>query len=242
MPDLEQRLRDVGVAAAWPPTPDLATAVAARLAGDALARQDRGAASRWSRRRRCVVAALVAVLLLTPAAALALPGVRDDILRTLGLRHVTVRRAPAPPRPIVDPQLGVRTTLPAAGRALGFTPLVPAALGAPDSVHRRGDVVTLVYARRGILVAQARGSLQPELLTKVIGVGEGVVRVHVDGHPGAFFPRRHFYLWLDRRGAFRQSTPVRSGPSLVWERDGVVLRLEGERRRAAALRLAASAR
>jgi hypothetical protein len=57
-----------------------------------------------------------------------------------------------------------------------------------------------------------------------------------------FFPRPHVYLWLDRTAAVRESRPVQSGAALVWERGGVVLRLEGEARREVAIGLGASVR
>jgi hypothetical protein len=238
MPDLETRLRHLGAEAAWPVTPDLAAHVAARLRDEPAQRPTR---FRRPRRRR-LLAAIAALLLLTPAAAFAFPEARDDVLRALGLRHVTVRRVATPPPAAADPELGPRTTLAAAARAAGFTPLLSAALGGPDRVHRRGDVVTLVYARRGLLLAQAPGRLERDLLEKIVSIGEGIRRVRVAGRPGLFFPSPHLYLWIDDRGAVRESKPVRSGPSIVWERDGVVLRLEGERREAAAVRLAAAVR
>jgi hypothetical protein len=239
MADLEQRLRDLGgEPAAWPPTPDLTAAVMARLPSAAPPRR-RGLAAGLGRR---VLLGLVALVLAAPAAALAFPGARDDVLRALGLRHVTVEEVPAPPPGAVDPRLGPRTTVAAAARRATFAPVVPAALGPPDRVHQRGDVITLVYARRGLLLAQAPGRLDPNLLTKIVSIAAGIHRTRVAGRPAVFFPRRHFYLWLDRTGSVRQSEPVRSGPSLVWERDGVVLRLEGERRQDEAVRIATSVR
>jgi hypothetical protein len=235
MPDLPQELRALAADAAWPPTPDLAPAVMALLPaapGRIPPRPARGA-----RRPRRLVLAVVAALLLVPAAALAIPGPRHAILETLGLRHVEVQRREPPPRTTRDPRLGDRTTLTGAAALAGFAPLVPTALGPPDRTFVRGDIITMVYDREHLLLGQARGNVDRDVLRKVLGVDQAARRVRVDGRPGLFLPGRHAYAWFDATGPL-----VRSGPALIWERDGRVLRLEGEPSQRRAIRLAASAR
>src|SRR5687768_4073515 len=106
MPGLETRLRVLAEEAVWPATPDLAAAVAATpRAGRARAAVDRGRAALGLGRAapgrrpaaRRALAVLLAALLLVPAAAVAFPGARDDVLEWLGLREVEIRRVPAPP-------------------------------------------------------------------------------------------------------------------------------------------------
>ncbi|HMJ37348.1 MAG TPA: hypothetical protein VK501_25815 [Baekduia sp.] len=237
-PDLPYELRALAAQAAWPPTPDLAAAVAARLAREAPAahapRRRRAALRRAPRR---LVVALVAALLVVPAGALALPGPRHAILDALGLRHVTVERRPAPLPPAArDPHLGERTTLARAAGAAGFAPRVPAALGPPDRIFYRDGIVTLAYDHR-LLFAQAAGRLDRDVLSKVIAVDAHARSVRVAGAPGLFLAASHAYQWLDATGPL-----VRSGPALIWERDGRVFRLEGERSLRRALTIAASAR
>jgi hypothetical protein len=256
MPDLRTDLRALAADLDWPPTPDLATAVRDRLpagsdplrppasqGSDPLRRpHSRGLTLGWGR-RRLVLALAVALLVLPAATALAIPGSRHAILDALGLRHVSVERRAVPPPAATDPRLGARTTLAGAARAAGFTPLVPAALGPPQSVHEREHIITLVYARspahpRGLLLAQAEGRLpQRDVLRKVVGVDDRAVRTTVGGAPALFLAAGHAYAWTDATGPL-----VRSGPALVWERGDRVLRLEGAPSLRAARAIAGSVR
>jgi hypothetical protein len=234
MRDLEQGLRELAGDVVWPETPDLAATVISRLpAGGSTPAPSRSHQPRWRRPRRVIVALLVALVAL-PAAAFALPGPRHAILETLGLAQVTVERRPRVPAG-ADARLGRLATLASASRAAGFVPQVPAALGRPDRVHVDQGVVTLVYAPEHLLLAQARGDLQREVLRKVVAVDAGVRRVRVGGHRGIYLPAGHDYAWTDATGPL-----VRSGPALVWEQHGTVLRLEGARSLPAARRIAAS--
>jgi hypothetical protein len=228
MPDLEHQLRALAADVAWPPTPDLAGAVVARLPARPQAHR--------RRRSRRLVAALCAALVLVPSAAMALPGPRHAILDALGLRHVTVERRPAVPAGH-DPRRGDRTTLAGAARSAGARPLLPAALGAPDRVYVVQQIVTVLYDRPRLLLAQAGGRLHADLLHKVIAVDDHVRRVRVAGRPGVWLPEDHVYRWTDETGPL-----VRSGAALVWERDGRILRLEGPRTLAAARAVARTVR
>jgi hypothetical protein len=51
--------------------------------------------------------------------------------------------------------------------------------------------------------------------------------VDVDGAPGLWVVGAHEIGYLDRAGQFRKSTLRRSGPALLWSRDGVTYRVEG---------------
>jgi hypothetical protein len=234
--DLPRELRALAAEAAWPTTPDLAATVVARLPASppAPARAPRRATRR-------VALALVAALLALPAGALALPGPRHAVLDALGLRHVSVERRPAPPPPPArDPHLGDRTTLTGAARAAAIVPRVPAALGAPDRTFVRDGIVTLAYDHprdHPLLFAQAAGRLRRDVLRKVIGVDAHARAVRVAGAPALFLVAAHAYEWFDATGPL-----VRSGPALIWERDGRVFRLEGERSLQRALAIAASVR
>jgi hypothetical protein len=234
MAELERALRELGDELTWPSTPDLAAAVTARLAAGPASRGPAPAVRRRPSRR--LLAGLVAALVLLPGAALAVPGPRHAILDALGLRHVTVQQRPQVPAG-ANPRLGGRTTLANARRLAGFAPRVPAALGPPDAVFVNQAIVTLRYDAAGVILAQAPGALQREVLRKVITVDQRIRPVRVGGRPGVFIPARHDYVWTDATGPL-----VRSGPALVWEQDGLVLRLEGPRTLAAALRIAESVR
>jgi hypothetical protein len=178
--ELERALADLGAHLEFPPTPDLATAVAARLgeAPTAAAPDRRGgpAATGWPARlprlpgwRRLAVAGLAAVVL-AAAVLVASPGTREAVARRLGLRGVEIRIGGGPPAPTATTQPGGRlalgvgelVTLSEARRLVAFPVLVPTAAGfqRPDAVfvdtdQPQGGRVDLVYrARPGLPASQ----------------------------------------------------------------------------------------
>jgi hypothetical protein len=251
--DLELELRALAAEAAWPPTPDLESAVLARLAaGREPARAP--ARRRWPHRRRRVLAATVAALVLLPAAgAVAFPQARDDVLEWLGLRNVEVRRVPAPPpaaRPELERDLGRLVTLAAAERESGFRAAIPEALGPPDRVRVTGQRISLIYAPRddlpaldgvdaGLILTQSRGGIRGEYLEKLLLGGTDVEAVDVAGRRGAYISGgEHAYLYETPSGTIEQDAPLFAGPTLIWQRFGLVFRLETRADRALALAIA----
>jgi len=236
MPELEARLRALAADAVWPATPDLQAAVLAAGVARAPARR---------RPRRRVLAAALAALVLVPAAgAVAFPGPRDDVLEFLGLRNVQVKRVPAPPpgaRPELEDDLGRIVTLAQAQRRAGYRALVPAALGAPDRVRVTGKRISLVYAPRdglpklggvgaGLILTESPGGVRGEYLEKLAYGGAKVRRVRVDHHTGASIGGGHAYLYVDENGVVREDHPLVAGPTLIWEQNGLVMRLESRRK------------
>ena len=114
MTDLELTLRDLGERIAYPPTPDLASAVRGRLA-------DRPA-PRWRPGRRTVAIAL-AVLAVGVAAVMSVPSARTAILEFFHLGAVEIERVdtlpPARERPLAV-GLGAPVPLGEAERLAGF--------------------------------------------------------------------------------------------------------------------------
>ncbi|MFL6218466.1 MAG: hypothetical protein ACJ742_07950 [Actinomycetes bacterium] len=167
--DLEQALADLAASLEFPPTPDLAAAVTARL-DEAPARRPAVPARRRGRLagpigrpvwRRLAVAGLAAVLLAV-AVLVASPGTREAVARRLGLRGVGVQLGGPPPPTVttrpgerLDLGLGERVTLEEARRRVGFPVLVPGAAGfrQPAAVYVNeavpaGGRVDLVYRAR----------------------------------------------------------------------------------------------
>lgn len=176
---LETRLAALRDEIDWPPTPDLAAAVSARLAAEEVEeRATRGVAARrrrlerrrppnglgrraaWLRRRfgaspRLALAAVLAALVAATgiAAAAASSDVRAAIKRLLGISGaVRIERVDRlPDLPVARGlELGARTTLAAAARRSAFPVRHPRALEAPDAVYRtQRGIVALLYLERG---------------------------------------------------------------------------------------------
>jgi hypothetical protein len=215
--DLERALTDLAASLEFPPTPDLAAAVTARL-GEAPAAAPApptpaARARRWLAGLagwRRLAAAGLAVVLLAAAVLVASPGTREAVARRLGLRGIGVELGgPPPPTVTTTPGgrlelgLGDRVTLEEARRRVDWPVLVPAAgLGQPDAVYVNeavpsGGRVDLVYRARPGLPASPFTDVGL-LITEFQGqptpeflkkvTAMGVVeQVTVGGEPGYWF-------------------------------------------------------
>ena len=251
MPDLETRLRALAAEAEFPPTPAaLASTARTRVEAPAVPSRGRPRYRRGGlRSRRGLAVALVCAFAVPAAAIAAVPDARHAVLDWLGLRSVEVRRVPTPPQrsaPSGRPGLGRPATLAAARSAVRFRVLVPRRLHAAPRIFVAGSPpggrVSLVYAGPPrVLVTQFRGSHTRAFLEKAIGPGTHVERVRVAGAPGAWISGRpHGFVYADARGLIREERLRLAGDVLVWERGGVVYRLEGPVSKAGALRIASS--
>jgi hypothetical protein len=250
MPELERMLATLGDELDWPPTPDLAPGVMERLAEPAPRRR------RLPLARRTLALAFAALLLLAGAAYAAFPGVRDAVRDVFGLQGATVERRDRLPagRPPIQPlRLGARTTLTEA--RVGFTPLVPDALGEPDGVFVRSTVpggeLSLTYAPRpglpraratrlGLLVTEFRGDLSPDYLRKVVGPATEVSRLGqrglwIEGAP-------HYFFYRAPDGSYPESNLRIAQNVLLLERGRLLIRLEGAFDRERAIEIAHSLR
>ena len=266
--DLEAALADLGAAVAFPPSPDLAAAVTARLEREpALARTGTRPRSRrrWLAGWRRLAVAGLAVVLLAGAVLVASPGTREAVARRLGLRGIGIELGGPTPTTVtttpgarLDLGLGPRVSLEEARRRTGFPVLVPGAAGfqQPDAVFidpavPGGGRVDLVYRARpglpasgftdaGLLITEFRGQPDPGFLKKVVVAGM-VQEVSVGGQPGYFFSGEpHFFGYQDPSGGFREERTRLAGNTLVWQRGDLTLRLEGELPLTEAVRIAES--
>ena len=253
-PTLERDLLELGRHLAWPPPADVAASIEGRLEGAPVARLP----GRGPRRVAVLVAAVVFVL----AGLLALsPGIRAailDLFRLPGAR-IEVEPTPSPvpmaPRALEDLVPGERVTLARARREASFPVEFPATLGPPDAVVLAGAgdraVVALAWrARPGLPVADETGhavlltefrARPREGLVKNVSGGEQVVPVVVSGEQGYWVEGPHT-VSLEPYGARVEDHPRPSASSLLWTRDGVLLRLEADVSLAEAMRLAESIR
>jgi Domain of unknown function (DUF4367) len=261
--DLEAALADLGTAVELPPTPDLASAVGARLRVEPATRSQPG--RRWRPVRRSLL--LAAALLLLAA------GVAVGIRVGLDLLSIDFGPVPTPiatPVPSASPSdasmpgdsltIGDQTTLGEARAAADFPVLVPAELGDPDAVlvggpRLRGQVA-FVYGPRpdlpasdsldgaGLLITQNRGTADDGLARKLVDARiANVAAVEVDGAPGYWISGEpHFFWYLAPDGSVIEDSRRFVGDTLVWERDGILYRLEGELTKERALEIAESMR
>jgi hypothetical protein len=242
-PDLERDLRALATEPWAPPTPDLAGAVVARLRAAPVPAAPRRP---WrARPRRTLVVALAALVVL-PAAALAIPPVRDQVLDWLGISAVEIRRVPQLPPGVAAraPELGRRVSLEEARRAVTFPVRVPAALGTPDQIGVERDVpggrVNLAYlpgagiprderTGLGLFISQLEGGGSTAYIEKLIGPGTTLRRLTLGGAPAVWITGTpHGVSYEDRTGTIHTDTPRLSGNVLLFERGRVVLRLEGK--------------
>lgn len=253
---LETALADLGRSLRYPPTPDLATAVRARLE-----RRPAVVATTPRVRRLVLVAAATVTLLVGGLAALS-PTVRAALLQVLTLPGVRIEvgdtAPPAEERPLgrgLD--LGRRVTLDEARVAAGFPVAVPDELGDPDEVYVQpsgdGGRVSLVWREGpglprasstgvGVLLTEFRATAEEQFIKKLIEIDVPVMAVDVDGAPGYWVRGPHPVQVLDPRGRPMEDVPRLAGNTLLWSSDGVTYRLESALGPGASLRIAESLR
>ena len=231
MAELETALRQLGGEVAFPPTPDLASAMRVRLE-----RPQRF----W---RRPAAIALAVVLLAAIVSVLAVPQSRSAILDWLGLRNVSVVRVEK--LPVVPAHgnldLGRRVTLDDAKRR---APWLRVPDGSPDSVWLNeslpGGKVSLLWGTPSnvrLLLTEFTGRTYIE---KVIQGDTQVERVKI-GDAGVWFQGPHVVMFQDRDGRFRESHGRLARNTLVWQVGDITLRLEGGLTKDEALRIARTA-
>lgn len=230
MSDLELELRDLGAALAFPSTPELGARVRSRLATEPERRR------RWFRFERRALAVALAVVVVALAGVLAVPPARTAILEWLGIKGVQLEFVDDLPALAVteDLELGERTTLDQAQRRAGFEVVEPTELGEPDAVYFReppdGGQVAFVYGsaeRVRLLLTEFVGNYRP-FIHKIIDGGARVESVDIDGVPGVWIEGAHYFNYEDESGYFAQEFVRLVDRVLLWARDGVTFRLEGD--------------
>ncbi|MFI7317982.1 hypothetical protein [Streptomyces venezuelae] len=206
-----------------------------------LRRFRRGLRMRW-RAVTAVLCGLLTVLALTPP-------VRAAVFEWFDFGGVEVRYDPSatPSAAPGTPGCGDPVTAAQARRLAGFSPAVPAALGAPDtlSVTREPGarvLVSLCWRRDGrtIRLDEYAARLDPGF-AKTVPVPPDWVEV--DGQPALWFARPHrLTLWLAGDDGTQWRRSVRTaGPTLLWMRgEKLTLRLEGVPSKKKALEIAES--
>jgi hypothetical protein len=199
-----------------------------------------GPGRRWWRRPAWAAAAAVVLVV---AVVAAVPGSRRTVARWLGfdsLRIEWVEDLPAASPP--EPASGM-TLAEAAARA-GIDPFVATTLGEPVDVEAPGGRYVAVHYRDGdvdVIVATLPGRLDEGSFGKLVASGATVTGVDVDGTPGYWVAGGdHVFAYLDDSGR-RRDVRV-AADTLVWQRGGVLVRVEGDMSLDRALEIAGSLR
>jgi hypothetical protein len=239
MTELERALLAVGRTLEVPAAPDLTGAVRARLA-------EGRRPSLFSRRVLVVALAVVAVAV---GAVLAVPQARSTIKDWLGIGNVTIRyveELPPVEQATDDLGLGEQMSLQEARERAGFQVRVPTVEGLDDPpkvfYNPSSSQVAFLYGSEEkpkllITQADARGAIE-----KIVNlnVTERELVVVEPGYAGVWlYGAKHaiFYPSTNHEEPFRLV-----GNALVYEIDGVTLRLEAEISKDEALRIARSMR
>ncbi len=187
-------------------------------------------------RRRRLVAVLVATVAVT--ATLAIPTARAVVTSFFDVGVVRVHEEPPPGgRATAGPLLvGELTTLDAARAAMPA--VVPAAAGfqSPDEVWfdtTAGGVTSLVYRARPGLPAAKHTAGIGLLIQEFTGDGSGFLhkylqRVAVGPHDGVFITGGSHFLAYDTANGEGETADGRLvGNALVFQREGLTIRIEG---------------
>jgi hypothetical protein len=224
--DLERDLALLAVLVDVPEERDLVPAVRARLGRHDVRRH----VVPW--RRAAGIAALVLVVGL--AATMAVPEARTAVLRFLGIEGATVIRVDElPPAAPAPGEFGESVQLREAERVIGFRPLLVDGRSPDDVRIDRFSpyFVVLVYGEPGVrlrLIEMVGGVIE-----KYVLAGQPVERVEVNGEPG---------IWVQGRHVVSEplGLPRLSGNVILWEQEGLTLRLEGRFTKEQAIDLARS--
>jgi hypothetical protein len=219
--DLERALAELGRELELPPAPDVAAAVRAQV--------------QRRRLRPWLVVALAA--LLAVAVAFAVPRARAEILRFFHLRGVEVALVDRlPPLPAGAELLGAPTAL----DRLGFRPLLPYGGDEPDAVYSDDPQRSawLVYGsleRPRLLLLEFRND-NTYLIKKVAASANTVQWVPVGESLGLWIAGPEHYAYLPG-GAVHVGANT-----LLFDRDGLLVRIEGRFTRAQAVEVGLSLR
>ncbi len=259
--EIEAALAELATAVAFPPTPDLAAAVGRRVREGRVARPSPRPILR-SLPRSLLLAAAIALLVVG-----AVIGIRvglDLLSIEFGPVPSPVPSQSAPASPGTDRSpgaglgLGEPATLDEAGGHVPFVVRVPTALGPPDAVYVGGTnlrgQLAFVYGAgpglpasdllggAGLLITENEGSADDGLAHKLIDARiASVETVTVEGAPGYWISGDpHFFWYLAPDGSAIEDTRRLVGDTLVWERDGILYRIEGAITKERALAIATS--
>ncbi|HEU4481131.1 MAG TPA: hypothetical protein VFS18_04535 [Actinomycetota bacterium] len=253
---LERLLTELGDPAGFPPVPDLAASVRVRIEQRP---RSEPVVERWTRRRVALVAVAAAVAALLGVATFS-PDARRAIADLIGVSGVDIGYD-EPPDPVATSLgLGRPVSRSEAEAAVAFEIVEPQSglLEEPDEIYVEDETlgaVSFVYLpREGLpeagpfgvaaLLTEFRGRLQRAGFEKFISADDtSVEAVTVSGFEGYWIEGApHVVVYVDENGVQRERSARLAGNTLVWEQDGLTLRLESSLDRSAAVAAAETIR
>lgn len=244
---VERSLRSLRGEVAFPPTPDIVSGVMGSLPSHPA-----------KPRVRRVIAVAAAAVVLAMGLVVAIPATRQAVARMLGLGGVAISHGQAPGSPGAlgtNLDLGSPTTLAQVRRRVSFAVWTPARLQAPDAVFLSREVpggkVSLAYHSTttlpeapengwGALVTEFKAPVNRILMKKLATTAQ-VRPVELRGSTAYWVRGRHIVYWFNSTDGSVLDDTIRFAPNtLLWERDGVTIRLESELTLSQALRIARS--
>ena len=215
--DTEAALRDLGRRIHVPEPPDVTAQVLTRINAP--------------RRRNRWLTALVAAVTAFAIAFAVSPAVRAGVQNLLEFAGVEFRTE-APPS-VAPPLPSQEVSLDQARGQMPFEIHLPAELGEPDKITvHEGRFVTLHY-----------GDLRLDQFDGTISSTVGKL-VHQDGVEQVgdkiWIPYPHVFFYIDRDGQWHTEEPRKAAQTLLWQKDQVTFRLEGDLTRERALEISAS--
>ena len=234
----------------FPPTPQLTQGFASSLTS-----APRSAESHVFRPGVWAAAAMLAALLVVPF--FFSPALRSAAADFFGVPGVEIKVTDDEPHVDISvPDLGAPFDLASAQDEVPFTIRVPESLGAPDEVYldrsTGENVVSLVYEPRenlpeaaetgvGLLIMEFEGHVPGGFIKKVAGAGSTLELVDVEGTTAYWISGEpHPVLYRDPQGIVRESTARLAANTLLFSRDGLTFRIEGDVPLARALEIARS--
>lgn len=185
---------------------------------------------RWRPTLAAVAAVLIMLVLTPPVRAtvtdwfgvIVRPGPSAESASVPPAESASVPPAKSGPAPTTESEL----TLEAATELVAFSPTLPAVLGRPDGVEVSADrrVLSLTWTEPGgvLRLDQFDGHLGPAFVKHA-----DAVEVDLDGNPAIWFNGPHHLTTIDSAGREHTDATRSAGPTLIWQRDGITLRLEG---------------
>lgn len=236
----------------FPEAPDLVASVMTRVEEE---RRDGTRAPvlrapRWMGRTALAGVAALAVALLVLSLSLPARRAVADLLGIVGIEitfddEAAGELGPDAPE-LQDADLGREVSVADAAGVVDFEVRGPSAATAPARIYYDpaigdGGMLSTLFRPEGAplhLITEFRADFEADYLKKIPSPGTIVQPVAVDGVEGYWLSGRpHAFAYVDGTG-FREETVRLAGNVLLWDRSGVVYRIEGPRTLADALEIA----